>query len=378
MLLTMRRRFAPVTRREGLRLVVGGTAALSLTSFIASSLWAAPWIGLVEGFRLYAYGTPEGSKRDRLHPQTAVYQQELVETAKGGGLHLRFEDDTQFRLGEQSEAVLDKFVYNPDAGSGAMVVNLSKGAFRFITGKLDKTGFRVVTPTAVIGVHGTDFVVAVGVDGTTSVSVNEGEVEVTSLGGGDSAVVSMGLVATVSATGASVGVSEGGSVSGDSALTETGMDSSGSDASAGGGGDGGGGGGGCFTADTGIWMADGSHKRIADIVLGDVVLSYDFLKNERVASRVERLFSFQAERYLSMEGLEVTETHPFAVRTEEWVGAGDLRAGDKLIGEAGILTIDGIERWEQPTNVFNMTVGGTHNYYIAGADGARILVHNKD
>lgn len=50
--------------------------------------------------------------------------------------------------------------------------------FRFITGKLGGPGFKVRTPTAVIGVRGTDFVVLVAEDGATQVAVLDGEVEI--------------------------------------------------------------------------------------------------------------------------------------------------------------------------------------------------------
>ena len=124
------------------------------------------------------------------------------------------------------------------------------------------------------------------------------------------------------------------------------------------------GGGGCFTANTNVLLADGNYKRIADIRIGDWVTSYDFEKNEREANEVVRLFTFDADHILNINGLEVTETHPFAVGDDEWVGAGEFKVGDKLIGD-GLTAIERMERRKGEYKVFNMTVDGTHNYYVA-------------
>ena len=79
---------------------------------------------------------------------------------------------------------------------------VNEGAFRFITGKLSGPGFKVVTPTAVIGVRGTDFVFLVAEDGTTQVAVFDGAVEMAALDGATDAVVVP--------SGESVGISAGG------------------------------------------------------------------------------------------------------------------------------------------------------------------------
>jgi hypothetical protein len=78
----------------------------------------------------------------------------------------------------------------------------NENAFRFITGKLSGHRFKVVTPTAVIGVRGTDFVVLVAEDGTTQVAVLDGAVEMAALDGATAAVVVP--------SGEGVGISAGG------------------------------------------------------------------------------------------------------------------------------------------------------------------------
>ena len=146
-------------------------------------------IGAVRNVVVYAYGTPEGESRGALFARTRVFARERIETVRSGGLQIEFIDGTELRLGSESDIVLDQFVFNTDTETGEMVANIGKGAFRFITGKLSGPGFKVITPTAIIGVRGTDFVVLVAEDGSTQVGVLEGEVEMAALDGASDAVV---------------------------------------------------------------------------------------------------------------------------------------------------------------------------------------------
>ena len=50
----------------------------------------------------------------------------------------RLNDDTKLALGPGSRLVLDKFVYDSDKKAGSIVLDLTKGAFRFITGVASK------------------------------------------------------------------------------------------------------------------------------------------------------------------------------------------------------------------------------------------------
>ena len=45
----------------------------------------------------------------------------MVETIKDAGLHVRFLDDTKFRIGSASRATHHSFVFDPDSGPDEMV-----------------------------------------------------------------------------------------------------------------------------------------------------------------------------------------------------------------------------------------------------------------
>ena len=108
----------------------------------------------------------------------SVSQNEAIEVAPDALGELKLRDDTKLALGPGSRLVLDKFVYNPAPSTGAVGVNLVKGAFRFITGLSRKGDYELRTPSAAIAVRGTVFDVYVDADGGTWLLLLEGSVRV--------------------------------------------------------------------------------------------------------------------------------------------------------------------------------------------------------
>ncbi len=107
-----------------------------------------------------------------------VHQQELIEVAADGRGDLMLRDDTKLALGPGSRLLLDQFVYNPDISGGAIVMDLVRGAFRFITGVAAKPAYVIRTPTASITVRGTIFDVYVQQSGVAWLLLIEGAVQV--------------------------------------------------------------------------------------------------------------------------------------------------------------------------------------------------------
>jgi hypothetical protein len=64
-----------------------------------------------------------------------------------------------------------------------VVINLTAGALRFITGKADHHAYEINTPTATIGVRGTAFDVYTKDDGEMAVAMIDGAIEVCPKGG---------------------------------------------------------------------------------------------------------------------------------------------------------------------------------------------------
>ena len=139
---------------------------------------------------------------DDLKYRTEIWSNETVRTGPQGMTNLRFLDKTKLQVSNNSEVVLDRFIYDDDTDTGEMAMAFTKGAFRFITGRMENLdGFKLRTPTVAIGIRGTDFKVRIAADGTTTVSVLDGDVEVTPLGGGSGANIGEGQSAVGTATG---------------------------------------------------------------------------------------------------------------------------------------------------------------------------------
>ena len=86
-----------------------------------------------------------------------------VQTSNGR-LGITFLDDSQVRLTEHSELIIDEFIYDPNPSKSKMSLQFASGTARFITGKLasiDKENISIQTPSATIGIRGTDFTVTV-------------------------------------------------------------------------------------------------------------------------------------------------------------------------------------------------------------------------
>ncbi len=126
-----------------------------------------------------------------------------------GAAHIRFLDGTDLRVGSASEVVLDEFVYDASGGAGAFTVNITKGVLRLVTGKLAGRSFKVRTPTAIVSVRGTDFIVAVLASGLTLIAVLVGEVEIQPAAGGDASAVGAGNTGTVAPGATQVAVVAG-------------------------------------------------------------------------------------------------------------------------------------------------------------------------
>ena len=87
-------------------------------------------------------------------------------------LQLRFQDNTTASVTENSRFVIDDFVYDPSRGAGRLNVRVAMGTVRYVSGQIarnNQQNVQVNTPTAVIGVRGTDFFMTVDESGQSLV-----------------------------------------------------------------------------------------------------------------------------------------------------------------------------------------------------------------
>ena len=107
-----------------------------------------------------------------------VFANQTVATDSAGLGQFEFRDRTKLAIGPGSTVVIDDFVYNPNSSGSKVVLDLTRGSFRFITGKASHDAYEITTPTATIGVRGTAFDVCVGDTGELAIAMINGAVEV--------------------------------------------------------------------------------------------------------------------------------------------------------------------------------------------------------
>ena len=95
--------------------------------------------------------------------QFGIESYDNVKTANGR-VGITFLDDSKVRLTEHSQLIIDEFIFDPNPSKSKMALQFASGTARFITGKLatiDKENISIKTPSATIGIRGTDFTVTV-------------------------------------------------------------------------------------------------------------------------------------------------------------------------------------------------------------------------
>ena len=169
----------------------------------------APMVGLVKQVKNNAFGTPPDAERERKFLRFPVVVDELLETDKRASMLVEFLDESTLTLGPSSHLRIDTMVYNPKARNGKSVIYLTVGLFRYVSGKLAKGDVRIVTPSVILGIRGSDAMITVSPDGATTISVFSGVFSVSNLAGTAFAVVIAAQTVSVSAAGAVGAVVDG-------------------------------------------------------------------------------------------------------------------------------------------------------------------------
>lgn len=92
-----------------------------------------------------------------------------ISTGANSRLQIVLADNSVFTLGANSDMVLDEFVYDPDASVRKVSARITKGVFRFVTGKVARThveNFKVKGNTDSLGIRGTDVEIDLTDEGT--------------------------------------------------------------------------------------------------------------------------------------------------------------------------------------------------------------------
>ena len=137
----------------------------------------------------------------------------------------------------------------------------------------------------------------------------------------------------------------------------------------------------CFVEGT-LVMAVAGMVAIETIKSGDKVISTDPETMETSPKTVLETYIREVTTlvHLTVNGEEIVTTvdHPFYVKNQGFIKAGELIVGDELLDVNGnILLVENfaIELTEKPVTVYNFQVEDFHTYFVGTS---QIMVHNSD
>jgi RHS repeat-associated protein len=143
-----------------------------------------------------------------------------------------------------------------------------------------------------------------------------------------------------------------------------------------------------FVAGTLVAMADGSHKPIEQVEVGDMVLATDPQTGETEAREVVATIIKDDDKHYTQlsistpdgeAGITATDHHPFWSPSENsWIDAGDLTPGATLrTADGKTALVEDVEHLRKSGRTYDLTVAGLHTYYVL-AGGTPVLVHNSN
>lgn len=139
-----------------------GAAVLALSSLAATAATAAsPPAGMlkrVEGQVQVLRGEQQLAGVIGL----PVFPADIIVTGRDGAAGITFDDNTLMSLGPSARFVIDRFQFNSTTHEGRFESTLKKGRLAVVSGKIAKheqDAMKVRTPSSVLGVRGTEFIV---------------------------------------------------------------------------------------------------------------------------------------------------------------------------------------------------------------------------
>jgi len=128
----------------------------------------------------------DGQQGYWLKPEMSLYKNDTLVTLEGGRLRYTMNDGSVMTMASETRLVLSRAVLDPETRTS--FTKLDEGKARFYVkklAKLKKSEFKVKTPTAVVGVRGSDFILVASATATQVTTLDDTLLEVVSLAGLD-------------------------------------------------------------------------------------------------------------------------------------------------------------------------------------------------
>jgi len=113
-----------------------------------------------------------------------IFLDDEVVTGPETSAQILLKDQSVFSIGPSSAITIDRFVYDPDdVATSSLVASISRGTFKFISGRIAKAGsgeMKLILPNAVASIRGTSGAGRIGDDGRTEIALLSGTITVNS------------------------------------------------------------------------------------------------------------------------------------------------------------------------------------------------------
>lgn len=129
-------------------------AFVSLMAF--PGVLAANPVGQTVDVRQNAFLTRNGQQSD-LQQGDSVVLGDVITTGATGQVQLLFRDETKIAIGANSQLFIESILFDSSGTASDFTVNAVQGAFRFFSGKSEKSTYAIRTPKATMGIRGTVF-----------------------------------------------------------------------------------------------------------------------------------------------------------------------------------------------------------------------------
>ncbi len=107
-----------------------------------------------------------------------IYLNETIYAGPGSGTQILLLDQSTFTVGEDSEVVMDTFVFDPETNDGKIVASVKQGSLKVISGLISKKNpdsLTVEVPEGTLGSRGTEFQTIVSKGKTDTLLIGPGK-----------------------------------------------------------------------------------------------------------------------------------------------------------------------------------------------------------
>jgi hypothetical protein len=152
------------TRRTGWQRIILAVVSAALLALALPAAARAADAGQIKITRGAAWIERAGTRRPA-QVGARVQESDVITTGPDGSLGITVADDSLLSIGPNSTLVIERFTFDPTTQRGSFESALRTGTLSAVSGRLTRQSpdaMKVRTPTAILGVRGTEFLVRAG------------------------------------------------------------------------------------------------------------------------------------------------------------------------------------------------------------------------